>query len=747
MTEARDLLQRLAHSYGIQTSYRGHDGHDHPVADLTLTRVLAALGCAVDPDGTAGLEVALERRRLAPWHRMLPHTAVSHAGSGSSVQVHVPHGSAVTVQALLETGETRPLGQLEDFTEPQDIDGELIGQATFRLPGDLPVGWHRLVARVEGGNEVEATLVVVPERLTTADRYHHQRGWGLSVQLYSARSSSSWGLGDFRDLAALAVQVASHGGDYVLTNPLHATAPQPPVVSSPYSPSTRRFTNPMYLRIEDLAEYAALDPGTRREVDGLAAARQSDNATADSVDRNATTAAKLAALRRLHQVTPTPERARAYRAYRDQEGQGLEDFALWCALRSVFDATDPVWQDPEFTPGGRLAERYRQELAEDVDFHRWMQWLCDTQLAAAQQEAQESGMRLGLMQDLAVGADRNNADAWMLQDQLVASMSVGAPPDMYNQRGQDWSQSPWHPERLAENGYRAYRDMLRSVLRHAGGIRVDHILGLFRLWWIPEGLPPTEGAYVTYDHEAMIGILALEAERAGAVVVGEDLGTFEPWVQEYLAHRGLLGTSILWFEQEDGRPRPPQDYRVQCLSSVNTHDLPPTAGYLAGTHLDLRERLDLVVGDPHDERDRAVAERRAFLQAVVEAGLLSADAAAPLTSTNSATPATPADSIDTAMVADVVVALHRYLAQAPSLLHGIALVDAVGERRIQNQPGTQQHEYPNWEIPLADATGRPVLIDDLDAVPGFARLLDAVHHELNSGPSSDRQPDHGMTTP
>ena len=744
MTEARDLLQRLAHAYGIQTSYRGHDGHEHLVSDLTLTRVLAALGCTVEPDGTAGLEVALERRRLAPWRRMLPHTTVSHAGSGSSVQVHVPHGSAITVAVLLETGETRVLEQLEDFTEPQNIDGELIGQVTFRLPRDLPVGWHRLVARVEDGNEVEATLVVTPERLTTADPYRHQRGWGLSVQLYSARSSASWGVGDFGDLAALAVQTAVHGGDYVLSNPLHATAPGPPVVSSPYSPSTRRFTNPMYLRIEEIAEYAALDPRARREVDGLAAALQADNATADSLDRNATIAAKLTALRRLHQVTAPPERARAYRAYREQEGQGLEDFALWCALRSVFDATDPVWQDPEFTPGGRLAERYRQELAEDVDFHRWMQWLCDTQLATAQQAAREAGMRLGLMQDLAVGADRNNADAWMLQDQLVASMSVGAPPDMYNQRGQDWSQSPWHPERLAETGYRAYRDMLRSVLRHAGGIRVDHILGLFRLWWIPVGQSPTEGAYVTYDHEAMIGILALEAERAGAVVVGEDLGTFEPWVQDYLAHRGLLGTSILWFEQEDGRPRRPQDYRVQCLSSVNTHDLPPTAGYLAGTHLDLRERLDLVAGDPHAERDRAGAERRAFLQAVVEAGFLSAESVAPLTPTG---PAGSADPADPTAVADIVVALHRYLAQAPSLLHGIALVDAVGERRIQNQPGTQQHEYPNWEIPLADAAGRAVLIDDLDSVPGFARLLDAVHHELNSRPTSGRQSDHGSPTP
>jgi 4-alpha-glucanotransferase len=719
MTDARDLLQRLAHAYGVQASYRGHDGREHSVADQTLVAVLDALGCHVEPDGLAGLEVALERRRLAPWRLVLPPTTVAHAGCSGSVAVHVPHGSTVTVQVLLEDGGTRSLEQLEDFTEPQPVDGALVGQATFRLPADLPLGWHTLLACLEDGNDVEGCLIVVPDRLDTAETFAARRGWGLAVQLYSTRSTRSWGLGDFHDLAELATRTAAHGGDYVLSNPLHATAPTPPVVSSPYSPSTRRFLNPMYLRIEDLPEYGGLEPRDRARVDELAAQRRRDNTDAGTLDRDAAYGAKLQALRWIHRVTPSAERAEAYRAYRRAEGEGLDDFALWCALRSAFAHDDPVWRDPGLVPGGPVAERYREELAEEVDFHRWMQWLCDTQLAAAQAAARDAGMRLGLMQDLAVGADRNNADAWMLQDLLVGSMSVGAPPDMYNQLGQDWSQSPWHPERLAETGYRAYRDMLRSILRHAGGIRVDHILGLFRLWWVPVGGPPTEGAYVTYDHEAMVGILALEAQRAGAVVVGEDLGTFEPWVQDYLARRGLLGTSILWFEQHDGTPRPPGRYRVQCLSSVNTHDLPPTAGYLSGVHLDLRERLGLLAGDPEGERARAAAERDAYLCAVREAGYLPAG--------------TGPDLTDPDGLADVVVALHRYLAQAPSMLHGVALVDAVGETRIQNQPGTSQDQYPNWEIPLADAAGRPVLIDDLDEVPGFARLLDAVDGELKLG--------------
>ncbi len=727
MTDASDTLRRLAVAYGIQTSYRGHDGAEHRVAAPTLVAVLDALGCTVDSEDHAGIEAALDRRHQAPWRRVLPPTTVCRTGRESSVSVHVPHGSPVTVDVVLEDGGVRDLDQLEDFTQPQAVSGGLVGRATFRLPADLPLGWHRIRAHLgqDGPSDpvgpvgqerlVVGVLVVVPDRLQTAEALGDRRGWGLTVQLYSARSAASWGLGDFRDLADLAVRTAAHGGDFVLTNPLHASAPAPPVVSSPYSPSTRRFTHPMYLRIEDLPEYAAADPDTRARIEAMAAVRRRANTVADALDRDPVYADKLSALRWLHRVPRTPERDRAYRDFRTAEGSGLDDFALWCALRTRFAAADPVWDDPGLVPGGATAERYRRDLAEEVELHRWIQWLCDEQLSAVQAAAGDAGMRLGLMQDLAVGADRDNADAWMLQDLLVGPMSVGAPPDMYNQAGQDWSQSPWHPERLAETGYRAYRDMLRSVLRRAGGLRIDHILGLFRLWWIPVGSSPLHGAYVTYDHEAMVGILALEAHRAGAVVVGEDLGTFEPWVQAHLAERGLLGTSILWFEQHDAGPRPPREYRRQCLASVNTHDLPPTAGYLTGRHVDLRERLGLV-DDPAQERRRAEDEVRSYLRALQEAGLYPADR--------------EPDLADAGDRADVVEALHRYLAQAPSLLHGVALVDAVGELRIQNQPGTQQHQYPNWEVPLADADGRPVLIDELEDVPGFARLLDAVAEEL-----------------
>jgi 4-alpha-glucanotransferase len=303
---------------------------------------------------------------------------------------------------------------------------------------------------------------------------------------------------------------------------------------------------------------------------------------------------------------------------------------------------------------------------------------------------------------------------------------------MYNQLGQDWNQPPWHPTRLAEAGYAPFRNMLTTVLRHAGGIRVDHVLGLFRLWWVPAGNSPRDGAYVTYDHEALIGILALEAQRAGAVVIGEDLGTFEPWVRDYLAARGILGTSILWFENDGGSPLPPERYRTQALASVNTHDLPPTAGYLAGHHVALRSRLGLLERSEAEELADHTATLEKMMGLLRERGLLPEGSGTPEGSDTPERGGAAAGSGTGSSGSEerTIVALYRLLAQSPSVLLGVALVDAVGERRVQNQPGTTEALYPNWQVPLGGPDGKPVFIDDLPANPRFNALLAAVSEAL-----------------
>jgi 4-alpha-glucanotransferase len=314
-------------------------------------------------------------------------------------------------------------------------------------------------------------------------------------------------------------------------------------------------------------------------------------------------------------------------------------------------------------------------------------------------------MALGVVHDLAVGSAADGADTWATPEAYAAGITTGAPPDEFNQLGQTWGSRPWRPDQLAATGYAPYRAMLRAVLRHADGLRMDHVMGLFRLWWVPDGMSADAGTYVAYDHQAMLGILALEAHRAGALVIGEDLGTVEPWVRTELASWGILGTSVLWFERgPDGGPLPPDRWRADCLATVTTHDLPPTAAYLSGDHVTLRERLGLLTRPVEEERagDRAAVE--SWLDVLRSVGLLRRGAGEQ----------------------ETVEALHRLLGWSPARLVGVWLPDAVGDRRPHNLPGTTGDVYPNWRLPMADGAGRPVLLDDLVRNPrvrSLARVL------------------------
>lgn len=714
MSDTARLLRDLAEAHGISTTYQGQDGSDQIVDDDTLVAVLAALGQRVSVDGAVGLQQALDNRALDRWSWVIPPTTVLTEHSETEVPVHFLEGEVIGMHLELESDAVVSLEPVGDFTEPVWSSGVQRFQTTFRIPSDLPLGYHRLVATVEGGTSATGHLIVVPERLSTADTFASDRGWGLAAQLYSTRSSQSWGVGDWNDLDHLCRLAADHGGDFVLTNPLHATEPQPPAVDSPYSPTSRSFLNPIYLHLESLPEYAELDAAGRAQIDALAAPLRARNSSPDLIERDAVFEAKLQALRLLYPHRHDREdRANAYAAFCEDVGVFLDRFALWSALRCVFSPEDPRWEQTR-TAGeaalGELADQY----AEEMDFHRWVQFLCDAQLREVQTRAREAGMRTGVMVDLAVGANRRTADWWLYGEALIDEMSVGAPPDMYNQLGQDWSQHPWNPRVLEETGYEAYRTLLRTVLRQAGAVRIDHILGLSRLWWIPQGFGPQRGAYVRYDHHAMIGILLLEAQRANVVVVGEDLGTVEPWIQQELATRGILGTSIVWFEHDDDGPTPPEQYRQQALVAVNTHDLPPTAGYLTEAHLQLREQLRLLTRSAAEERNEFRAQLGEVLQALVTAGSLTQ------------VPAGAPSSWSAADIEEVILALHRYAASSSAVLMSVALTDAVGDRRIQNQPGTLQEQYPNWCVPLSDDAGDPVLIETLGALPRVSRLLDTV---------------------
>jgi 4-alpha-glucanotransferase len=710
MSELSANLVALATACGVATEYWDWRGEYVDVPESTVIAVLDALGVDASTPSRAGAELA--RLDAERWHRMLPACVVRRIDDSrpTTFWVHVPHGDPAVVHLELEDGTRREAVQLDRWVDPNELDGSLIGEATFELPTDLPLGWHTLRASSHD-RHAETTLVVVPPRvanplLDAPAELRHRQTWGWLTQLYQVRSRTSWGFGDLSDLAELISWSGKElGAGFVLVNPLHAAAPVPPIEPSPYLPMTRRFVNPLYLSIESIPECAQLSTTERARVAELARPLQARGGPDDLIDRDAVWVAKKEALELIHAAGRSPARQSALGTFLAREGVGLLDFATWCALVEEHGPEWMTWPEELRNPATPEVALERERLAKRVEFHAWLQWLIDEQLADVAASAADAGMPLGVIHDLAVGVHPGGADSWALQDVLAIGASVGAPPDAFTQHGQDWSQPPWKPRQLAERGYAPYRDMIRAALRHGGGLRVDHVMGLFRLWWVPTGCTPSEGTYVRYDHEAMVGILALEAHRAGALVIGEDLGTVEPWVREYLHERGMLGTSILWFERDANGPLRPEQWRELCLGTVTTHDLPPTRGYLTGEHVALRNRLGLLKNPVEQEwaaLHQELAEWRALLDELgIDRGGEVGDAGA---------------------MEATVAALHRFLAQTRCLLLGVTLADAVGDRRTHNQPGTYQ-EYPNWQHGLVDPDGRPVFLEDIKSAESVARLI------------------------
>ncbi|MFI5931674.1 4-alpha-glucanotransferase [Actinoplanes sp. NPDC051494] len=633
-------LTALADAHGVATWYKDWHRERRDVSPESVIGVLSLLGVDARTPGSVAGELATIR--TAREQKRLPGTVVVRAGAS---------------RALAAPGTLT----LEDGTE-REVTG---------IPADLPLGWHRLST---GGQDV--TLVVVPTELPEPPET-----WGWMLQLYALHSAASWGMGDLGDLRTFVEH--GHGAGLVLLNPLHAITPTLPVPSSPYSPSSRRFANPLYLRVADTDAYRRADPPLRAQVDAL-----KPKPTADGlIDYTAVWQAKRAALELLWPLAGEVDL---------DADPGLTDFATFCVLAEKHGADWHRWPAEFRRPG--TPEVAAARGGDRVAFHVWLQRLLNQQLDAANEAALAQGMPLGIVHDLAVGIDPSGADGWLLQDVLASGVHVGAPPDAFNQLGQDWGLAAWRPDRLIETGYAAYRDMLRRIFRHAGGLRVDHIAGLWRLWWVPPGMGAAEGTYVFYDPEAMLGILALEAQRAGAVVIGEDLGTVQPVVTETLERMNMLGSAVLWFTRDyqddpDEGYLPASRYPRNALATISTHDLPTAAGFLVGEQVRVRAELGQLAGPVEAESAYADKDRAQLLARLTEDGLITA----------ASTPE------------EIVTAMHAFLAGTPSRLVTASLYDVLGELDQPNLPGTTD-QYPNWRMPLKEDLEQ-ILVD-----PRLARV-------------------------
>lgn len=653
-TPVPEDLRRLSEAHGVATSYRNERREPVDVDADVVIRVLGLL--EVD----AGTE-ADRRRELAGLDER------NRAGA-----------LAPTVSVRLE-GRSTPL---PGATTLVSEDGTEIG-VHDEVPGDLPPGYYRLHTR----DGRQATLVAAPRRVPQAPTT-----WGWMLQLYALRSQRSWGIGDLGDLREFVEWTAAeHGAGAVLLNPLHAPGPTHPVQPSPYTPSSRRFANPLALRVEDTGAYRRADPDTRAEVDAMRV-----SASTERIDHDLVWAAKRGALELLWRAESRPDPLSAPSA-----SEGLRDWSTYCALAERHGGRWSRWPAELRDVAGPAVASARHELAPRVAFHAWVQQQCAEQLAAVRSTARDAGMALGVLHDLAVGVDADGADAWALADVLASGVSVGAPPDNFTPRGQDWGLPPWRPDRLATTGYAALRDMLRAVLVHADGLRIDHVAGLWRLWWIPPGDGPDRGTYVHYDANTMLAVLALEAHRAHATVVGEDLGTVEPEVTAALADNGMLGCAVSWFTRDQTAPDEPllapANWPPRAAASISTHDLPTASGFLRGEHV--RARADLgLLDDPAAEQANADKEQAEWVALLQSEGLL-----------------------DTATEPDesaIITAMHRFLAATPSQLKLISPYDVIGEPRQPNLPGTVD-EYPNWRLPL------PVTLEQLRTDPRVAEITSA----------------------
>ena len=717
-------LQRLAEALGIHRDYTAASGEHRAVPEASLRALCGAMGFPAEDDAQADQALA----SLVQNPSALDAVLLATEGTGLDAAWRGPVAGALAWEIELEDGARRA-GSIEPVRDVGH-DAEGTSAATIRLPLDgVPAGYHRLSLST-GSVTAACTLIVVPPRAYTPPAWATgQRDWAITAQLYALRSTRNWGIGDCSDLSDLGVRAAAHGASAVGLNPLHALYAANPTHLSPYSPSTRAFLNPVYLDVTAVPEFEGCRAAQERIAaadfaQALQAARASELVDYETVWR-----LKLEVLQLLHADfleargrEPSADRARAFDSFCAEGGAPLHAFAVFEALQHHFveqglGASWRGWPEAYRDPASAAVKDWAAAHADDVGFALYLQWEVDRQLGAAAQAMREAGMDTGLYRDVAVGVDPGGAEAWSDQQLLVVGASVGAPPDLYNPKGQDWGLTPFNPIALKERAYAPFIAAVRANMRHAGAVRIDHVIGLKRLYWVPAGMSADAGGYVAYPYEALMGIVALESQRHQCLVVGEDLGTVPEGFREDAEARGMLSYRVLMFEREqgDGPFLAPAEYPELAAAAVSTHDLPTLAGLWTGRDLEWRRELEMYP-DPHDA-DAEVAFRQSTRTALVEAltqrAGLSADAADALCNAPAEAP-----SDHTALIE----AAYRYLAAAPSRLLLVQIEDLAAETEQMNLPGTVD-QHPNWRRKLRCAT--EAIFEDADVLRTLAAIEEA----------------------
>ena len=723
--DEQELLRELAERYGIVSEYHDIWGQRHETPDQTRRAILEAMGVQV---GSAdALRRALADCEEAPWRALCDPVRVARVEEPPGCwSIRMPAQEQEDRSIVLswsvrdETGAVRQSGKAGPGLVPAEtrrVDGFRHIRVELPIPTGLPIGYYDVpVKAVSESRQVEGSLrlIVAPSAChALTESRGGPRLWGLAVQLYALRSSRNWGAGDFGDLGTFVEWAAKDlRAGLIGLNPLHALNNTRPFEISPYSPTSRLFLNILYLDIEAIPDYQLCESAQQTVQDAgfqraLAALR-----TGEKVDYEQVSAAKRAVLeslwttfcerhlggRDLHEreLKPVTERGRAFARYVEHEGEALEMFALFQTLAEEMHRQHPLvqawreWPEPYRSPQSASVAAFRVTHRARIRFYQYLQWVAAEQLGTVAARARALGMPVGLYHDLALGSDRNGSDAWVYQDVLALDADCGCPPDAFAPQGQNWGLPPADPVRLRAAGYRMFTELLRHNLTYGGALRLDHVMGLFRLFWIPRGMPASAGAYVRYPVEDLLGILALESVRHGAVIIGEDLGTVPDGIRGRLAAARVLSYRVLYFERTDqGDWKAPEAYPQQSVAVVTTHDLPTLAGFWNGCDIDVRAGLGLFAdgGAVQRAREERQQEKRRMVRAVSAVGLLPAGV-------------TEESAAMQPMTAELCRALHVFLARTPSWAVLANLEDLLGETVQTNVPGTVER-YANWSRKIA----------------------------------------------
>ncbi len=731
-------LALLCRAAGLERSYINAMDKPCVVPDATLIKLLKALGHEADTDEAvdASRQAVIEAR----WRLGLPPVLVAEIGADEMTVPFVLPAEAASDTELkwvfgdgveIEYGDTVRVEDLKAH-ERARVDGVLRCRFEFKipLPSDLAVGLYDLTVTAKGWEDAVrmCRVLAVPERCHRPfEMEEGARYWGFSVQLYGLISRRNWGIGDLTDLAMLMDWAGREGADFIGINPLHAGFPLDPSRISPYAASSRLWLDPIYLDIEAVPEFKGCPEACARVASDDFQAQLDALRESEEVEYGRVRGLKEELVGLLYDhfrdhdlsgETPT-SRGLGFRAFQEKQGRGLRCFALFNALSAYFAQDDGTsldwrqWPEAYRDPASPDVEQFAADHLDVVERFEYEQWLCETQLAVARARGQSAGMRLGLYMDLAVGSAADGSDMWADQDTVLQGVSIGAPPDSFNTQGQDWGFPTFAPNALRDAAYDPFIRMLSANMRRSDAMRIDHVLGLLRLYCMPEGTGAADGAYLRFPLADMLNIVAMESVRAGCLIIGEDLGTVPDGLQEQLQDKGLLSYRVFYFEQDKGAFHPPEAYPSDALVCISTHDLPTLQGYWAGRDLEWRDQLGHFRTKTEGNRERTARtkQKAAIMEALSQAGLGDQPVPAKAKASRSRRKKPPA--------APPVEAIHRFLASTPSAVFAVQLEDVLGVTEQPNFPGTV-HEHPNWRRKL------PVCIEDLSTVDLVTQVTGAV---------------------